>query len=79
MSKESPVISKTTYVFVLMHRSDELVPTIEDAIDMANNGHGVGDVVVTSTLYVPDNHVEFNLIELGNDGSFFDEDLKDSS
>jgi hypothetical protein len=74
-SPEMSTISKTTYTFAVLHRSDEPPPTMGDAMREATDGHAVGNVVSEHTVPVPDASVEAELVVMGNDGSFFEDDL----
>jgi hypothetical protein len=72
------VISQTTFVFTLLHRTDERPATVEEALREAYDGHAVGAVVHALTGPVPDATVPDALVGLGNDGTFFDIDLAEA-
>jgi len=74
----STTISKTTYTFTVLHRTDDAPLTMEDAINDAESGHAVGRVIGQSVVELPDNEVPRALRKLGNDGTFFDDDLDTS-
>lgn len=79
-------ISKTTFTFTVLHRTDE--PFIWDgqegvgpydnnlgeALARSWDGHAVGWVADETTV-VPSDQVAAELVALGNDGTFFDDDL----
>jgi hypothetical protein len=73
----SEKIAKTTFTFVVLHRSDEDVATwdLTDVLEECDTGHAVGQVTRTLTDAVPDKDVPMELKKLGNDGEFFDPDL----
>jgi len=71
-------ISKTTFTFTVLHRSDE--PFLSDdplheAMERSMHGNAVGWETGSETVEVPDTEVPEELVELGNDGNFFDIDL----
>lgn len=82
-------ISRTTFVFTVLHRTDE--PFNEDfthpdhafdgplgeALSRAYDGHAVGAVTWSETGEVPDDLVSTSLLLLGNDGTFFEEPRND--
>jgi hypothetical protein len=80
-------ISKTTFTFTVLHRTDEpftwdesdgdgpLDNNLGEALSRSWDGHAVGWVTSEETVGVPDIEVPEALVELSNDGSFFDEDL----
>jgi hypothetical protein len=74
----STIISKTRYTFDVLHRTDEPPRTLEDALREADTGHMVGAVVEERTTDVPNDTVRTELLELGNDGSFFEDDVADA-
>jgi Domain of unknown function (DUF4406) len=75
---QQTIISKSTYLFTVLHRTDE--PFVGDdplhqALARSWDGHAVGQITSERTEIVPDNEVEIELLILGNDGTFFDDDL----
>lgn len=73
------IISQTTLTFTLLHRTDEPVTSLEEALERANIGHGVGSLEPTRvTVPVANADVPGLLRELGNDGEFFDTDLDEA-
>ena len=68
-------ITKTIWTFTLLHPSDETPHCIEDALEMADQGNGVGDVTGVQSEEVEDDQVEEELQKLGNDGEFFNLEL----
>lgn len=72
------VISKTRYTFVVLHRTDQKPDTLEEALDEANTGHAVGDVIEEFTTDVPDDEVPLELKRMGSsDGEFFANDIEE--
>ena len=83
-------ISKTTFTFTVLHRTDQpfdddfqgyepcLQGALGAAMDRSFDGHSVGWVTNEVTEPVPDKKVAEELVALGNDGEFFDEDLEDN-
>jgi len=82
------IISKTTITFVVLHRTDEPLDNFEqhgdgpldnslgEALARSWDGNAVGSIVTDETVPVPDEQVEDELVALGNDGEFFDDDLE---
>lgn len=83
-----PIISKTTFTFVVLHRTDEpfsdgydsgydgpFTGTLAEAMQRSWDGHAVGSETGSITEGVPDDKVAEELVTLGNDGYFFDGDL----
>jgi hypothetical protein len=79
-------ISKTTYTFVVLHRTDEPIMGDDDfdgpfggdlgaALQRSWDGNAVGAVTSEVTEEIADTEVPEELVELGNDGEFFDSDL----
>lgn len=80
-------ISKTTFTFTVLHRTDEpftwdhgngdgaLNTNLGEALTRSWDGHAVGAVTDETTVPVPSSQVEDELVALGNDGEFFDDDL----
>lgn len=70
-------ISRTTYYFTVLHRTDGPPRTLEEALEEADSGQMVGNLTGEGTEEVEDDDVEDELKLLGNDGTFFDNDLND--
>lgn len=70
-----PVISKTTFTFTVLHRTDEPIEDLEEAIARSFDGHAVGLETGSTTETVPNERVRAELVLLHNDGEFFDIDL----
>lgn len=82
-------ISKTTFTFVVLHRTDEPFDDdfqyneydgphdgpLGEAMARSYDGNAVGALVVQDTVEVEEKDVESQLLQLGNDGEFFDDDL----
>lgn len=68
-------ISKTTFTYTILHRTDGPVRGLKEAMSRAWDGDAVGGVTEKITVHVPDEQVEDELIALGNDGEFFDDAL----
>ena len=80
-------ISETTFTFTVLHRTDEpftwhessgdgpLDNNLGEALARSWDGHAVGLITEEFTREVPDDTVEAELIELHNDGTFFDDDI----
>jgi hypothetical protein len=79
-------ISRTTYTFTVLHRTDEPIIGSDDfdgpfggdlgaAMQESWDGNAVGAVTSEETVEVPDTEVPEALVDLGNDGEFFDSDL----
>lgn len=68
-------ISKTIIRITVLHRTDEPLGNIYEALERIDTGHGVGNVEFDVAQYVQDANVEEELRMLGNDGEFFDDDL----
>jgi hypothetical protein len=82
-------ISKTTFTFVVLHRTDEpfvgtpdhsgpYADSLGEALERSWDGHAVGWTVDAVTEEVPDQDVSEELGKLGNDGTFFDFDLEEA-
>lgn len=85
-------ISKTTFTFTVLHRTDEpfnddydsgydgpFCGSIAEAMQRSFDGNAVGDVTAEETVPVEDADVADELVALGNDGEFFDNDLEDAA
>lgn len=70
-----PTISKTTITFTVLHRTDEPIEDLAEALARSFDGHAVGLETASATITVPDEQVPAELVALGNDGEFFDHDL----
>lgn len=68
-------ISKTTFTFTVLHRSDDPPADLGDAISEADHGSAVGLETSRETVPVADSAVADELLALGNDGEFFDDDI----
>ena len=67
-------IVKTTVTITVLHRSENILgPDIEDVLYEMNEGDAVGWETNRTTVPVPADRVGDELVELGNDGSFFDD------
>lgn len=69
-------ISKTDFTFSVVHRTDDRPNSLEHALEQADTGGMVGNVTDVFTVSVDDEDVPDTLRELGNDGEFFDVDLR---
>jgi hypothetical protein len=70
-----PKIAKTTITFTVLHlASDPLPDDLLVVLEETNTGHAVGWTTDRKTVEVPDSRVVTELVALGNDGSFFDDD-----
>lgn len=73
---DSPLtISKTVISFTVLHRTDEPIEDLQDALSRSFDGHAVGLETAQNTEQIADFQVADELIALGNDGEFFDHDL----
>lgn len=72
----STTISKTVITFTVLHRTDEPIEDLTEAIDRSMDGHAVGWETDSVTSEVADADVVDELVKLGNDGEFFDHDLE---
>ena len=68
-------VSRTTFVFEVLHRTDEPLDNLYDALREAETSHAVGQVVEQHSVDLDDDDVADELRDLGNDGEFFDDDL----
>jgi len=90
-AQASSPIMKTTVTFTVLHRSDDPILCGEEFIGEQNgptdgllgylleeawNGGMVGLESDPDTVPVPRNRVAAELLSMGNDGHFFDDDLK---
>lgn len=67
-------IRKTTFTFTVLHREDAPLADIEDVLREASDGHAVGAVADVHSTNLPTEAVRAQLLALGNDGTFFDDD-----
>jgi hypothetical protein len=67
-------VSKTVYVFTVLHPADEPMLDLADALQRAFDGDSVGMVTGEETTPVPADEVSQELVKLGNDGTFFDDE-----
>lgn len=69
-------IQKSTMTFTFLHPAEDDVQnmTVERILDECDTGGFVGSWGATSmtTVDVPDDAIKSELMELGNDGEFFD-------
>jgi hypothetical protein len=72
-------IVRTEITFTVLHRSDEPIDSLAEAVERADTGHAVGLDTSWATTDVPDPDVPAALKELGNDGEFFEGDLNPDS
>lgn len=71
----STTISETTFTFTVLHRTDEPIESLAEAIARSIDGHAVGQEDWGTTVPVKDEDVAERLVALNNDGTFFDYDL----
>lgn len=74
----STTIQKSTFTYVVLHRSDEVPESLGDAMVQAYDGGMVGLEIESVTVDIPNENVSDELVALGNDGEFFDSDLEDA-
>ena len=68
-------IVKTTVTITVLHRAENVLgPDIEDVLYEMNEGSAVGWETGRTTVPVPADRVCDELVGLGNDGVFFDDD-----
>lgn len=68
-------IVKTTITITVLHRADNILESdLEDVLYEINEGAAVGWETNRTTIPVPVDRVSDELVELGNDGTFFDDD-----
>lgn len=69
-------ISRTTFTFEVLHRTDDAPHTLDDAFNEIERGHAIGGPQHAVTAEVPDTDVPETLVDdFNDDGSFFDHDL----
>lgn len=68
-------ISKTEYTFTVLHPTDQPPLGLADALQESDTGRMVGNITREETFDVPDDVVSNELLDLGNDGTFFDDEL----
>lgn len=66
-------ISKTTYTYVVYHRTDDQPDDLGHALAEAYDGSMVGSVIDDRTEPVDPGSLVDELVAIGNDGEFFDE------
>lgn len=71
----STTISQTTITFTVLHRTDEPIADLHEALARSYDGHAVGAETNCVTIPIKDDKVEALLVSLGNDGLFFNDDL----
>lgn len=71
----SEIISKTVISFTILHRTDEPIEDLPEALARAFDGHTVGQETGIATTPLEASSVADELVGLGNDGTFFDADL----
>lgn len=71
----STTISQTTITFTVLHRTDEPIEDLEEALARSYDGNAVGAETSLITVPVADESVADLLVGLGNDGQFFNYDL----
>jgi hypothetical protein len=82
-SRSFPVattITKTVFTVTVLHRTDDAdrlagQHNFETAWSEAQDGNAVGDVTSASSTELMTSEVAVELMELGNDGTFFNSDL----
>lgn len=72
---EQTTISETVITFRILHRTDEPVEDLREALERSWYGHAVGLDDTYETTPVPDGEVADRLVALGNDGTFFNLDI----
>ena len=70
-------ISKTTFTFTVLHRTDEQPTSLVQAMEEADTGDMVGAEKRTKTVGVADNLVAWELQQMGSDATFFEVDLNE--
>ena len=71
-----PTVRKTVIEFTVYHRDfdDPASMDLADVISECDTGSMIGQVTDVKESTVPDGNVVDELIAIGNDGSFFDEE-----
>ncbi len=73
--KHMTEISKTVITFTVLHRTDEPLPDSIDAVlEETDSGNAVGWETARVTEGVPEDALRDELLALGNDGKFFEDD-----
>lgn len=69
-------VFKTTYKVVVLSSKQPVHggAAIEDVLREMDNGEYIGQVILEGSVRVPVKKVRAELIDLGNDGTFFNED-----
>lgn len=70
-------ISKTVFEFTVLHRTGEEPADAHDAVMQAHDGEIMGQQTFNETTEVTDEMVPAELVAIGNDGHYFDDDLED--
>lgn len=73
------LITRTTFHFTVLHRTDEPLYDIEEAMARSMDGNAVGQVSGTTVTTLDNDEVPDELIALDNDGTFFDDDLEEAN
>ncbi len=68
------VISKTTFIFEVLHPADSPPTDLRSALHDASYGHAVGTESQLSTVRLRTEDVPAELVRMGNDGAFFAEE-----
>lgn len=69
------LITRTTFHFTVLHRTDQPIESLEEAVARSYDGNAVGQVSGTTVEVLDNEDVPNELIALDNDGTFFDDDL----
>lgn len=69
------MISKTTFTYTVLHRTDTPPSDVYVALGEAMDGHMVGAQMASETEPVAREDVRTELLAVGNDGGFFDFDF----
>lgn len=67
-------ISKTVFTFTVLHPTDETPETLEVALEESDTGNMVGWTTNVATTAVDPVALRGELLDLGNDGEFFNAD-----
>ena len=74
-SDNDVMVARSIFIVEVLHRADQIPQTLADALHEADEGHAVGSVTNHHVERVADRDVPDALRALGNDGTFFDDDL----
>ncbi len=69
----APKISKTVYMVTVFHDKKTPPYSAEVALEEMNDGAMVGSVEHMYTVDVPKKNLKNELIDIGNDGKFFED------